>query len=287
MTEPILVTGGSGMLGHAVIADLKQHGYRVINADRQSSDGVHTVKTDLCDLGQVYSVAKRASAIVHLAAIPAPWICPPEVVFQNNVMSTFNVLQAANGLGIRKVVLASSLSALGLAYKSRPIDLHYLPIDEAHPVLAQDEYGMSKIIGEEIAEGIVRRDPTMSLVSLRLPLLVNPGQIREKFCEQTPERLAAGASNLWSYLDVRDAAIVVRQAMEYEQPGHTILYVNAPDTYVDVPTIDLIKDHFPGVKFDPALVAGCHSPIDCSRAGEVLGFVPHFGWREDEVESTE
>lgn len=279
MIETILVTGGSGKLGRAVITDLLQHGYRVLNADRQLTEGVHTVKADLCDLGQVYGVASRATAIVHLAAIPAPGGYPPEVVFQNNVMSTFNILQAASTLGIKKVVLASSLSALGLAYKSRPIDLHYLPIDEAHPVLAQDSYGISKIVGEEIADGFARRDPEMSLVSLRLPLLVNPGQIRAELSEQTPQRLAFGVSILWSYLDVRDGAAVVRRALEYKQPGHEILYANAPNTYVDVPTVELVREHFPGVRFDPARLADHRSPIECSRARAVLGFAPQFDWR--------
>jgi nucleoside-diphosphate-sugar epimerase len=279
MTETILVTGGSGKLGRAVLADLRQHGYRVLNADRQPTEGVHTVKTDLCDLGQVYGVASRAGAIVHLAAIPAPGGYPPEVVFQNNVMSTFNILQAASVLGIKKVVLASSLSALGLAYKSHPIDLHYLPIDEAHPALAQDAYGISKIVGEEIADGFARRDPALSLVSLRLPFLANPGQIQAELSEPSPQRLTFGASILWSYLDVRDGAAVVRQALEYQQPGHEILYANAPNTFIDVPTVDLVREHFPGVKFDSARLADRQSPIDCSRARAVLGFDPQYDWR--------
>jgi nucleoside-diphosphate-sugar epimerase len=279
MTEIILVTGGSGKLGRAVIADLQQHGYRVINADQQSTEGVYTVKTDLCDLGQVYGVVSGTSAVVHLAAIPAPGGYPPEVVFQNNVMSTFNILQAASVLGVKNIVLASSLSALGLAYSSRPIDLHYLPIDEAHPALAQDAYGISKIVGEEIADGFARRDPAMSLVSLRLPMLANPGQIQAGLSTQKHEYMAYGARILWSYLDVRDAATVVRQALEYKQPGHEILYVNAPDTFADVPTVDLIEEHFPGVEFDPARLSGNRAPIDCSRARDVLGFAPQFDWR--------
>ncbi len=287
MTEPILVTGGSGKLGRAVIADLHQQGYRVINADRQPTEGFYTVKTDLCDLGQVYGAASRAAAIVHLAAIPAPGGYPPEVVFKNNVMASFNILQAASGLGIKKVVIASSLSVLGLAYKSRPIDLHYLPIDESHPALAQDVYGISKIVGEEIAAGFARRDPDMSLVSLRLPMLVNPGEISARLREQTPERNAFSASILWSYLDVRDAAIVVRQALEYKQPGHEVLYANAPNTFVDVPTVELVQEYFPGVAFDPARLADYRSPIDCSRARDVLGFAPQFDWRSVREERTE
>jgi nucleoside-diphosphate-sugar epimerase len=287
MTEPILVTGGSGKLGRAVIADLQQHGYRVINADRQTTEGVYTIKTDLCDLGQVYGVVSGTSAVVHLAAIPAPGGYPPEVVFQNNVMSTFNILQAASVLGVKKIVLASSLSALGLAYNFRPVELLYFPINETHPVLSQDAYGISKIVGEQIADGFALRDPAISLVSLRLPFLANPGEIQVKLRTQTQRFLAYGARILWSYLDVRDAAAVVRQALKYDQPGHEILYANAPDTFTDVPTVDLVREHFPGVKFDPAHLPGHRSPIDCSRAQEVLGFAPQFDWHTTDDEGTE
>lgn len=279
MTDTILVTGGSGKLGRVVISELKQHGYHVINADQHQTEGVYTIKTDLCDLGQVYSVASQASAIVHLAAIPTPTGYPPDVVFKNNAMSTFNILQAASDLGINNVVIASSLSALGLAYKSHPIKLHYLPIDEAHPALAQDAYGISKIVGEDIADGFARLNPNMSVLNLRLPLLANPGEIQEALHKQSSGHIAQGELILWSYLDTRDAAIVVRQAVEYKVPGHEILYVNAAETYSDKPTIALIKQHFPNVDYDEERLSGHLSPIDCSRAREILNFQPQFDWQ--------
>lgn len=279
MTNTILVTGGSGKLGRVVISELQQHGYEVINADQYPAKGVHTIKTDLCDLGQVYSVASQVSAIVHLGAIPTPAGYPPDVVFKNNTISTFNILQAASDLGINNVVIASSLSALGLAYNSHPVKLHYLPIDEAHPALAQDAYGISKIVGEETAEGFARLNPEMSVVSLRLPLLANPGEIQEALNKQSAGHVVQGELILWSYLDIRDAAIVVRQSMEYDVPGHEILYVNAGETYSDKATIELVKQHFPNVDYDEERLSGHLSPIDCRRAREILNFQPQFTWQ--------
>src|SRR5690348_7520633 len=110
MSKRVLVTGGSGKVGKWVIADLQAHGYSVINADRQRAATVHTMDVDLCNMGHVYAAMAGVDAVVHLAAIPSPGGNPPEVVFHTNVMSTFNVLQAAAALGIRKLVLASSLS---------------------------------------------------------------------------------------------------------------------------------------------------------------------------------
>lgn len=278
MDQTILVTGGSGKLGQSVVSDLQEHGYRVINADRHLSDTCRTMRVDLCDLGQVYGAMTGCDAVVHLAAIPAPNADPPEVVFGNNVISTFNVLQTASVLEIKKVVLASSLSVLGLAYKVRPVPLRYFPIDEAHPALAQDAYGLSKIVGEEVAEGFTRRDETMSLVSLRFPLLVAP----EGFSTLIPrlqQNVKHTASVLWSYLDTRDAASVIRQALDYKGTGHTIFYANAPETFVDAPTLDLLREHYPAVEIDPARLKGYTSPIDCRRARDMLGFAPRFEWR--------
>src|SRR5438445_74669 len=112
MSKRVLVTGGSGKVGKWAIADLQAHGYLVIKADRRKADNVQTMDVDLCNLGHTYAAMTGVDAVVHLAAIPSPSGHPAEVVYHTNVMSTFNVLQAAATLGIKNVVIASSLSAL-------------------------------------------------------------------------------------------------------------------------------------------------------------------------------
>ena len=262
----VLVTGGSGMVGRAVAADLQKHGYRVKNVDLQpAASQIHTVRADLTDLGQVYGVLAGVDAIVHLAAIPAPGSHPPDVVFETNVLSTFNVLQAGAALGVKRIVIASSLSALGLAYKTLPVELFYFPIDEAHPLLAQDVYGISKEIGETLADGIVRRVPDLSVTSFRFPFLTGPATASNalRHWRGSPE---AGASILWSYLDVTDAALVIRQALEAALPGHEPFYVAAPDTFMDEETFTLLAKHFPGVPWDAEQV----------RASRDLTLVPEL-----------
>ena len=76
-----------------------------------------------------------------MAAIPAPGHHPAEVVFRNNVMSTFNVLEAATLLNVRNLVLASSISALGLAYRHRDFNPLRIPVDETHPLLSRTATG--------------------------------------------------------------------------------------------------------------------------------------------------
>jgi len=281
-SEVILVTGGSGMLGQAVVEDLQRHGYSVISADLKPSpatSSVRTVQADLTDLGQVYGAATGVDAIVHLAAMPAPHKHPPEVVFKTNVISTYNVLQTAGTLGIKRVVIASSLSALGLAYNTHPIELSYFPIDEAHPLLAQDEYGISKVLGESMADGFTRRYPELSITSFRFPFMAASKILPQKI-EYWYNNPDTGAKILWSYLDVVDAAAVIRLALQTAISGHEIFYVAAPDTFAKEETLSLIKKYYPGVLLDEKKLHGFASPIDSSAVTSRLLFTPSINWRD-------
>jgi nucleoside-diphosphate-sugar epimerase len=275
--QKVLVTGGSGKAGKWVIADLLQHGYEVINVDLRPSDQVHTYQADLCDLGQAFGMLEGKDAVVHLAAIPWPGEHAPEVVFRNNIMSAFNVLQAACVLGVRKVVLAGSESALGFPFKFRPFSPLYLPIDEAHPLLAQDAYGLSKIAIEELGQGFVRRDPAMSVTTLRLSYILTPddypGELRAAWAD--PER---NEFNLWAYVDARDVGLACRLALECAQTGYDAFYIAAPDTLMREPTLDLVNRYYPGVGSVAAGFGGRVSPLDCGYAENVLGFRAQYTW---------
>src|SRR4051794_33679580 len=154
----VVVTGGSGLAGRAAVAHLVEHGYTVGNVDLTPGDSTLPFRrADLTDLGQTYGALRGAEAVVHLAAIPRPTFDVPEVVFRTNVMATFNVLEAASALGIRRAVIASSVSVLGFPFFERPLTPAYVPIDEEHPLLPQDPYALSKRLGEELSAGYARR----------------------------------------------------------------------------------------------------------------------------------
>jgi nucleoside-diphosphate-sugar epimerase len=176
----VVVTGGSGLAGRAVVDDLMEHGFDVVNVDLVPGDGPAPFRrADLVDLGQVYGCMREAQAVVHFAAIPRPTLDVPEVVFRTNVMSAFNVLEAASALGISRVVSASSVSVLGFPFFAQPFAPDYVPIDEAHPLLPQDAYALSKRIGEELAAGFARRGG-LSVVSLRFPWIHTPRTFAEQ-----------------------------------------------------------------------------------------------------------
>jgi len=278
--KKILVTGGSGKAGKWVINELLENDYEVTNVDLKPSTQAHTFYVDLCDLGQTFGVVEGKDAIVHLAAIPWPGEHAPEVVFRNNMMSTFNVLQAACVLGVKKIVLAGSESALGFPFFFRRFSPEYLPIDEDHPLLAQDAYGLSKILIEELARGFVRRDPSLSIISLRLSYIIPPDAYANEL-RQAWADVQNNDFNLWAYIDARDVARAFRLALEYPQPGFDAFYIAAPDTLMREPTLQLVEQRYPGVRRVAEGFGGRMSPLDCRRAEKVLGFTAQHTWQQN------
>ena len=267
----VLVTGGAGMIGRAAVDELRGHGHQVTPVDRSAQRQEDTVTVDLQDLGQVVGAMHGVDAVVHMAAIPSPRSDPPEVVFRNNVMSTFNVLEAAALVGVHNVVLASSISALGYAFRHRDFNPLRIPIDETHPLLSQDSYGLSKMVGEELAEGFVRRTPDLAVSSLRFTWVLDQEdiQVARRAREQ---RETSGGGAFWTWVDVRDAASACRLAMENNRPGHEAFYIAAPEIRLDMPIEDLLAQHFPGDYPVAPEIRGSASPVDCGKARRLLGW---------------
>lgn len=279
----VVVTGGSGLAGRVVVEGLVEHGFDVTNVDLVASDGPAPFqRADLDDLGQVYGCLRGAESVVHFAAIPRPTFDVSEVVFRTNVMSTFNVLEAASTLGINRVVSASSVSVLGFPFFEQPFAPDYVPIDEAHSLLPQDAYALSKRIGEELADGFSRRG-RLSVVSLRFPWIHTPrtfaAQVRPLWADP-----AAGASNLWSYIDTRDVAEAVRLALTTEIEGHVACFVAASDSFMPIPSPVLVAEHYPMTVIREEL-AGYASLLSSAKAEALLGFRARHSWRSYGIEA--
>jgi nucleoside-diphosphate-sugar epimerase len=219
---------------------------------------------------------RGAEAVVHFAAIPRPTLDVPEVVFRTNVMSAFNVLEAASALGITRVVSASSVSVLGFPFFERPFAPDYVPVDEAHPLLPQDPYALSKRIGEELADGFVRRG-RLTVVSLRFPWIHTPRTFAEQLLPLWADP-AAGASNLWSYIDTRDVAEAVRLALTAEIGGHEACFVAASDSFMPIPSRVLVTNYYPTTIIQDALTDHA-SLLSSAKAEALLGYRARHSWR--------
>ena len=277
--KSVLVSGSDGRIGSATVRELLAHGYDVTAADLNPRQPWGARQVDFTDLGQVIGVMQDHDALVHLAAIPSPDRHAAEVVFRTNVVSTFNILEAATILGIRNVTMASSISALGYAFRHRRFNPLYLPIDEAHPLLSQDCYGLSKMIGEDLAEGFLRRWPEMSLASLRFTFVVDEearSWLPAARQQPTDDHSTYGA--FWTFVDVRDAAAACRLALEYDAPGHEAFYINAPIIYRKEDIRQLMAKHFPGDYPISDDLRGNASPVDAGKARRLLGWQARYDW---------
>lgn len=266
----VLVTGAAGRLGSAVLRVLAAQGVAVVGLDRHDPGGVPTFFTgSAADVDLVARAMAGVDTVIHLAAIPRPTLGTPEEVFVGNTAATFVVLDQAARAGVRRAVIASSLSITGLPFAPHPAVPDYVPVDEAMPLQVADPYALSKQADEATAAMVARRDG-MTVVALRFPMLGELEFLAEQAVEFR-ENPGSGAGSLWAYLDMRDAATACWLAATAPVTGVHALYLAAPETLSPYPTEDLVTRYLPGA-VRRAPLPGRSVPIDTSSARELLGF---------------
>jgi nucleoside-diphosphate-sugar epimerase len=279
MAAKIVVTGGSGRLGQQVIRELLDHGYDVLSLDRVAppSNLCPSWIADLTRAGDIYQALNGADGIVHLGAYQAPGLAPDSETFSNNVTAAYNVLHAASELRIPRAVIASSTAAFGFLYARRFWLPDYLPLDEKHPCKPQDPYGLSKVVGEKIADSFAAIHE-MGICSLRFPG-INFDPNFKGFAERWQDP-AVKPGRFWSYIDARDAALACRLALEAPLRGHEVFLVAAPTSTVSQPTDELMRLYVPGVKKTRPALNGNWSGVDSSKAQELLHFEATHLWEK-------
>jgi nucleoside-diphosphate-sugar epimerase len=286
----IVVTGGSGKAGRAVIRELLEHGHAVVNVDllAPAESLCHFLKADLNDMGQAVDALQRAAGtverrrpferpecVIHLAGIPAPGLAPDVTTFQNNLMSTYNVFSAATLLGIRRVVWASSETLFGLPLtREQPA---FAPITEAHPTLPENGYALAKGLCEEMARQMHRWNPGTSFLGLRISNLIDPLEYGPFKGWQDNPRIRQW--NLWSYVDSRDVAQACRLGVAAPGIGADHCIIAAADTVMRRSSASLMAECFPQVPVSHPL--GEHESLQSSaEARRLIGYVPRHSWRD-------
>jgi nucleoside-diphosphate-sugar epimerase len=278
----IIVTGGSGKAGKTCVWDLQEHGYDVVCVDlvRPINEGVRFSRVDLTDFGQTIAAlsaiderVNKVTGIVHLAAIPAPGLAPNHVIFETNMLSTYNVFEAARQLGIRNIVWASSETVLGLPFATPP---PYVPVDEEYPGRPESAYSLSKLLGEEMAKQFCRWDPELKIIGLRFSNVMDPTDYA-KF-PSFQDDVAKRKWNLWGYIDARDAAQAVRLALESNLKGAEVFVIANADTVMNRSNDELLSELYAGVPrkrgFGPN-----ETLLSIEKARRVLGYEPRYSWR--------
>jgi nucleoside-diphosphate-sugar epimerase len=281
----VVVTGGSGKLGRAVVRDLATHGYEVLNLDQVLSPDpdVRTVRIDLSNYGEVAEALSGAiderqgpfDAVVHLAAIPAPGLFPNAHTFRNNVPSSYNVFLAAREAGIKTVVFASSETVLGLPFDNPP---PYAPVDEEYYPRPESAYSLGKLLDETMAAQFARWDPELKIIGLRFSNVMYPEEYRKFPGFDADPR--SRKWNLWGYIDARDGAQAVRRAIEAEFKGFEAFIIANADTVMSRSNASLLAEVFPNVPLK-GQVSQNGTLLSIEKAKRMLGYVPQYSWRNE------
>ena len=216
----VLVTGGTGRIGKATTDRLLQNGWevRVLDlADGVEIAGAEYVQANILDYDALLKQVRGCDAVIHLAAIPSPYSAPGHDVFQINAAGTFNVFEAAATLGIKRIVQASSINALGAFYHTGEIHPQYFPIDEAHPRLTIDPYSFSKEVVEDIGDYYWRREG-ISSVALRFPGVYGKGYAQSENYIQKRDKVRSALDTLLSLPESEQQARIAdvhKRAMEF------------------------------------------------------------------------
>ena len=281
----VVITGAYGKVGRAATRALLDAGHEVLATDltrpvfeREPEGTPRYLMADLTDTGEAFAVVRGAEVVVHCAAIPEPSGNPPQVVFRNNLMATFNVLEAAVRFGVKRFVNISSETVPGFFFPEREFLPGYAPVDEHHPVHPQDPYALSKYFGEQLMDAAVERSD-MRCISLRPSWVQNEENYEQNLGPQVRDA-AELTPNLWSYVDVYDLADAIVLAAESELPGHEVFYIASPDNVGGRNFAEILHQYYGDqIELRPTSRRDA-SGISCEKAHRMLGWSPTRSWRD-------
>lgn len=273
----VVVTGASGRIGTEVVRELVRSGAKVVGVDRREgpemAQGVVTfIRADLATETDLATVFNEVDAVVHLAAIPSPRGAE-RVVFGNNVLGTYRVLEAAAQGGAKCAVIASSMSALGLVYAPYHLSPLYAPIDEEHILRPCDPYALGKQC-DELVGAMFARVFSMAIYAFRFPFTSTMDRIRVR-AERNGSDPSDGERELWAYLTVGDGAravrLGVRAGLESLGGAFEVFNIVAKDALIDCPLAEAIGRFHPSTEIRGSLGTRSCGYVT-AKAEEMLGF---------------
>lgn len=293
MSKRIIFTGGSGKAGRHVVPYLLDKGHSVLNVDLVplNQPGVNTLVADLTDSGQVFNalsmhfdMAEYANgtgpapidAVVHFAAVPRVLLRPDNTTFEANVVSTYNVIEAAVKLGIPKVIIASSETTYGVCFAEGDKDFHSFPLEEDYDSDPMDSYGLSKVVNEKTARAFAMRSG-IDIYALRIGNVIEPHEyaLFPGFLDNPASR----KRNAWSYIDARDLGQIVHLCLGKDGLGYQVFNAVNDTITTRQPTPEVLNRFAPATPVSRPM-GPQEAPISNRKIREVLGFVEQHNWRQ-------
>ncbi|KAK9343663.1 hypothetical protein V1522DRAFT_412661 [Lipomyces starkeyi] len=294
MGKRIVFTGGSGKAGRHVIPYLLSAGHSVLNLDFVAlpNPSVYTLKTDVCNAGQVFnaltthftedeyegpSIPGPPDVVIHFAAYARNMMVPDNETFTANVNSTYNVIEAACKLGVKKIIIASSETTYGVCYAQGDADYHSFPLEEDYDVDPMDSYALSKICGEQTARAFARRFQ-VDIYALRIGNVIEPHEYASDFPSYV-NNPASRKRNAWSYIDARDLGQICDLCIKKDGLGFQVFNATNDVITTKVPTAEFLRKECPNVPITREMDEW-EAPLSNRKIRDVLGFKQDHDWRK-------
>ncbi|MGJ8585061.1 MAG: NAD-dependent epimerase/dehydratase family protein [Marinosulfonomonas sp.] len=289
----ILFTGGAGKAGKHVVPYLLAQGHKVLNVDLTPLDypGVENLIADITDSGQMFNAltsyvgfeeldpgngVPKFDAVVHFAAVPRILLAPDNETYRVNTMGTYNVMEAAVKLGVKKIIYASSETTYGVCFADGMRKPEYIPLDEDHPVVPEDSYAMSKVVNEITAKSFQRRSG-FDIYGLRINNVIEPHEYEQNFPAYMQDH-SSRRRNIFAYIDVRDLAQIVDRCLKVDGLGYQIFNASNNDHSVNATTAELIAEFYDDVPKTREM-GEFETFYSNRKAQDVLGFREEHNWR--------
>jgi nucleoside-diphosphate-sugar epimerase len=295
MRNRIIVTGGSGKAGRYVIEYLLEKGHQVLNLDIAPLSGdlsgrVHTIKIDLTDSGQVFSAMNShfhltepfheptnepPDAVIHLAGYARNMLVPDNETFRGNTIATFNIIEASCRLGVKKIILASSVCVYGVTYAERNVNFPSFPVDELLDVNPMDVYSLTKLCGERIARTYATKFG-VDIYVLRIGALIAPEEYENRLRDYVND-ISRWKVHGWSYIDARDLGQMCNLCVTKDGLGFQVFNATNDENTTTMSTTELLAQECPNVPVTREM-GEREAPISNNKIKQLLGFKEEHSW---------